>query len=81
MDKINCLICGKIIPNTDLVCGDNGAYKCANCFNNTFNKQIYTQNRKEFYNNRRSWNDTAKKQMQEILNNCNNSNYKPKNID
>ena len=75
MDKITCLICHKEIPDSDLVYGDMGNFYCAKCFDNappeqpkiTRNKP-FSENKKQFYNDRKKWNDKSKQSRLDIIN-------------
>ena len=73
MDNILCCICGKEIPDSDLVFGDMGNFYCEKCFDNQppekplTRNQLFAEGKREFYSSRKAWNNKANQALSAIM--------------
>ena len=73
MEKLNCQTCGKELKETDPVFGSSGNFFCADCFKFSLN-ELKTP-KKDFYHNRKKWNEHAKKSNEHLMSKVKGSNY------
>lgn len=70
LDQIFCSICNKPIPKDQLVYGENGIYYCEKCFNSKKNitrSQLFSNNKRSFYKDRKKWNEYAASQNSKVF--------------
>jgi hypothetical protein len=79
MDTIYCGVCNKGLTDTEEVFGDMGNFYCKRCYGppKLTRNQLNSNNVKNFYINRKRWNDKANEQLKSILSKCDHTNYKP----
>lgn len=77
MNNIKCSVCYHLIKANEPIYGDQGNFFCKDCYSKPLNRnELFSNNKKDFYKQRKSWNEKAKESNAKILNSCDYTNYK-----
>lgn len=79
MNNIKCSVCHRLIKANEPIYGDQGSFLCKDCDDKPLNRnELFSNNKRDFYKNRKNWNKLAKETNSKILKNCEYTNYRTK---
>lgn len=71
---MQCFKCGTDIKTNEPVFGNSGEFYCANCFAPNM-KDVFSGNKRNFYKDRKYWNEKAKQSMKALTDKIKGSTY------